>query len=248
MRQILATILLGILLFLSHGVDSHKHHQHKKSKKSSSPSILNSEKLSTRAPRSPPPPSPRSKPKRPPPPRKRPPPPSPRRKSPPPPRRRSPPPPPKSIPSPPQSPPSPVPSPSPSPSPLSDGPTFYTYSIIQEYPHNTSSFTEGLAYDEICNLPTQCQGIFWESTGLYGQSTVRQVDLNTGSAMRLKLLPDIYFGEGITKLNNTLYQLTWRSGKTFTYAANNFNNNKLTKVREKNNKMNFICLIKIISY
>jgi hypothetical protein len=222
MRPILATLLLGILLYLADGVESHKAH-HKKSKiKKKSPTIENKAHLSylPRATRSPPPPSPKSKSPKPPPPKRRPPP--PKRKRPPPPRRRSPPPP--QLPK----------SPPPPPSPLAE-PTFYTYDIIQQLPHNASSFTQGLQYEEVCNQPsiggtTSCNEIFWESDGLYGRSAVKQVDLKTGKTIRMRDLPDTDFGEGLTKLNDVLYQLTWQSGKTYAYSPDNFNDFKITKV------------------
>lgn len=232
MRQILATLLVGLLLFLAHGVESHKAHHKKLKSKKPSPSIKNSKNssLSTRARRSPPPPRPKRKFKRSPPPRRRPSPPSPRRKRPPPPRRRSPPPRASRSPPPPRSPRSPPPA------PLVLEPTFYSYDVIQELPHNTSSFTQGLQYEEICNEPsvggtTKCRDIFWESTGLYGRSAVKEVELSTGKTIRMRNLPDSDFGEGLTKLNDVLYQLTWKSGKTWTYHPDNFNNYKITKVR-----------------
>ncbi|KAH7621010.1 putative Glutaminyl-peptide cyclotransferase [Nannochloris sp. 'desiccata'] len=230
MRQILATLLVGLLLFLAHGVESHKAHHKKLKSKKPSPSIKNSKNssLSTRARRSPPPPRPKRKFKRSPPPRRRPSPPSPRRKRPPPPRRRSPPPRASRSPPPPRSPRSPPPA------PLVLEPTFYSYDVIQELPHNTSSFTQGLQYEEICNEPsvggtTKCRDIFWESTGLYGRSAVKEVELSTGKTIRMRNLPDSDFGEGLTKLNDVLYQLTWKSGKTWTYHPDNFNNYKITK-------------------
>lgn len=227
MRQILSIFLLGILLFLADGVDSHKaHHHHKKHKtKRSSPSpATSSEKhsISSAFKRSPPPVISRKKLKSSPPPKRLAPPPSPRINSPPPPRRRPP---------PPKAPRSPPPSPAPPPSPVDT--SFYNYQIIEQFPHNTSSFTEGLQYEEICDPSgTNCTEVFWESTGLYGRSSVRKVQLTTDRALRMRELPDTDFGEGLTKLGNTLHQLTWLSGKSFTYAADNFDDSQTTKVRK----------------
>jgi glutamine cyclotransferase len=81
--------------------------------------------------------------------------------------------------------------------------------------------------------PAKCSEIFWESTGLYGGSSVKQVELSTGKTIRMKQLPDSDFAEGLTKLNGVLYQLTWKSGKTWTYDPDNFNNYKITKVRKQ---------------
>ncbi len=72
--------------------------------------------------------------------------------------------------------------------------------ILNIYPHNSRSFTQGLA---IANHQ------LYESTGLYGQSTVRQVDLSTGNTVRSQKLSPSAFGEGLAVLNSKIYQLTW---------------------------------------
>lgn len=98
----------------------------------------------------------------------------------------------------------------------------------QTYPHDPNAFTQGLEYDKVCN-GTSCQDIFWESTGtlalsvrchchfscsrqcdqsdllcpgLYGMSTVRQVDMLTGNVVRQQALSARDFGEGITKFGS----------------------------------------------
>lgn len=98
------------------------------------------------------------------------------------------------------------------------------YSIIQTYPHDPNAFTQGLEYDRICNSTdaSSCQDIFWESTGLYGQSTVREVDVVSGRVLRSQALPASDFGEGLVKLGSRLFQLTWLSGKTYFYDVNDF--------------------------
>jgi glutaminyl-peptide cyclotransferase len=93
---------------------------------------------------------------------------------------------------------------------------------MAEFPHDASAFTQGLEYHEYCDQNGPCKQVFFESTGLQGQSTVREVELLTGNVLRSKSLPKSDFGEGITKLGNTLYQLTWQSGKAWSYAANDF--------------------------
>ena len=55
------------------------------------------------------------------------------------------------------------------------------------------------------------QMIIYMSTGLYGQSSLRQVELSTGNSIRKVELPSTYFGEGITAVNDTIIQLTWTS-------------------------------------
>ncbi|DBA89734.1 hypothetical protein WJX79_003529 [Trebouxia sp. C0005] len=103
------------------------------------------------------------------------------------------------------------------------------YSIIQTYPHDPNAFTQGLEYDQICDSasPASCQDVFWESTGLYGQSTVREVDLVSGSVLRQQALPASDFGEGLVKFGSRLFQLTWLSGKTYFYDINNFANSTM---------------------
>lgn len=82
--------------------------------------------------------------------------------------------------------------------------------IIKQYPHNIQSFTQGLEF---------YNGTLYESTGLNGQSSVFQVDLTTGtinSAMQMSL-DATHFGEGITIMNDVIYQLTWQNQKCITY-------------------------------
>lgn len=81
---------------------------------------------------------------------------------------------------------------------------------LNVYPHNPTSFTQGLAFDD--------DGTLWESTGLFGgKSKVMQIDISTGIPLKSTSLPGAYFGEGITVLNDVIYQLTWISTKVFVY-------------------------------
>ncbi len=89
-----------------------------------------------------------------------------------------------------------------------DSPTVYSYSIVAAYPHDTEAFTEGL----IC-----LNGSLYESIGGWGTSSLRQVNLADGSTIREVLLPEQYFGEGLTIVNGSLIQLTWQSGIGFVY-------------------------------
>ena len=90
----------------------------------------------------------------------------------------------------------------------------YGYKIINVYPHDKTAFTEGLVYDG---------KILYESTGLYDNSTLRQVDLTTGRVLKLYRLPDEFFGEGLTLWKDQLIQLTWQSGIGFVYNNKSFN-------------------------
>ena len=87
-------------------------------------------------------------------------------------------------------------------------PEIWIAEIAQAYPHNTTSFTQGLEFNE---------GVLYEGTGQKGMSFVAQVDLNSGKINKQIGLDANYFGEGITVLGNKLYQLTWQEQKCFVY-------------------------------
>jgi len=89
----------------------------------------------------------------------------------------------------------------------------YGYEIVNTYPHDTSAFTEGLVYTG---------GALYESTGLYGSSTLRQVDLRTGAVLRSVALGSQYFGEGATLFQGKIFQLTYQSQTAFVYDAATF--------------------------
>ena len=102
---------------------------------------------------------------------------------------------------------------------------------MAEYPHDAAAFTQGLEYDERCDGGT-CKQVFWESTGLNGRSSVREVELSTGKILRSKNLPQTDFGEGLTQHKGRLYQLTWRSDRAWSYSVDNFDDAKEMKVRK----------------
>jgi glutamine cyclotransferase len=89
----------------------------------------------------------------------------------------------------------------------------YTYQVLNTYPHDQSAFTEGLAFED---------GVLYESTGLYGYSNLRRVELETGKILQIRELPNQYFGEGITIYKNKIIQLTWKSNLGFVYYKSNF--------------------------
>lgn len=89
----------------------------------------------------------------------------------------------------------------------------YTYNIVNVYPHDENAFTEGLVFEN---------GFLYESTGLYGNSTLRRVELDTGKILQLHALNNQFFGEGITIVGNRIIQLTWQSRKGFVYDKDNF--------------------------
>jgi glutaminyl-peptide cyclotransferase len=84
----------------------------------------------------------------------------------------------------------------------------YSYTVIKTYPHDPNAFTQGLFYAD---------GYLYESTGLYGSSTLRKVELETGKVLKEAVLSNQYFGEGCTLKDNTVIQLTWQSHVGFVY-------------------------------
>jgi glutaminyl-peptide cyclotransferase len=94
-----------------------------------------------------------------------------------------------------------------------DKPINYTYTILHTYPHDTSAFTEGLAYSD---------GYLYESTGLNGNSTLRKDDLVTGEVLQQISLEPQYFGEGIALVDDKIVQLTWQSQVGFIYNKTSF--------------------------
>ncbi|BAW80222.1 glutamine cyclotransferase [Candidatus Nitrosoglobus terrae] len=89
----------------------------------------------------------------------------------------------------------------------------YGYQIIHHYPHDPRAFTQGLIFNA---------GFLYESTGQYGQSTVRKVALETGIVLQQYTLPSRYFGEGLTLWQDKLIQLTWQEKVGFVYDQTTF--------------------------
>jgi len=92
-------------------------------------------------------------------------------------------------------------------------PKIYTYKVINSYPHDESSFTQGLEF---------YKNELYEGTGQRGQSLLRKVDLETGKVLKEQALASKYFGEGITIFNKQIYQLTWQSKIGFIYDVDTF--------------------------
>ncbi|MEJ2243444.1 MAG: glutaminyl-peptide cyclotransferase [Candidatus Bathyarchaeota archaeon] len=90
---------------------------------------------------------------------------------------------------------------------------YYTYKILNSYPHDESAFTQGLVIEN---------GILYEGTGLYGQSTLRRVDLETGNITQSHPLSAGLFGEGITVFEDKIIQLTWKNNIGFVYDKTSF--------------------------
>ena len=82
------------------------------------------------------------------------------------------------------------------------------YEIINVYPHDPDAFCQGLVFE---------QGVLYESTGRYGRSSLRRVDLESGKVLKMSALNERLFGEGITIFDDSIIQLTWRSGIGIVY-------------------------------
>ena len=65
-------------------------------------------------------------------------------------------------------------------------------------------------------------GFLFEGTGLRGRSSLRKVDLTTGTILQLRNLPPRFFGEGVTVYHNKVIQLTWRANLGFVYDKDTF--------------------------
>tara|TARA_S200000501_G_scaffold5420_1_gene4721 strand:- start:9706 stop:10728 length:1023 start_codon:yes stop_codon:yes gene_type:complete len=92
-------------------------------------------------------------------------------------------------------------------------PKLYTYTILNEYPHDKKAYTQGLEF---------YRDTLYESTGLRGKSSIRKVNFETGEVYKKTTLDKVYFGEGISFLNDKLYQLTWQGDMGFQYDPNEF--------------------------
>ena len=93
-------------------------------------------------------------------------------------------------------------------------PEIYTYTIINEFNHDISSYTQGLEfYNEY----------LYESTGLNGFSSLKKIDLFNNKVLETRFLDKQYFGEGLTIINDKILQLTWKSKLGFIYDLKSFN-------------------------
>ena len=89
----------------------------------------------------------------------------------------------------------------------------YIYSVVKTYPHDQNAFTEGLFFAD---------GYLYESTGLNGASTLRRVNLDSGQVLQQVSLPNQFFGEGTTLVNDAIIQLTYTSNVGFVYDKSSF--------------------------
>jgi glutamine cyclotransferase len=92
-------------------------------------------------------------------------------------------------------------------------PVRYGYKIVASHPHDTGAYTQGLFWHA---------GALCESTGEYGRSTMRRVELTTGEPALSTKLSEEFFGEGAALIGRNIYQLTWHEGKCFVYDVDTF--------------------------
>lgn len=92
-------------------------------------------------------------------------------------------------------------------------PRKYDYKVVKVYPHDPRAYTQGLLYQD---------GYMYESTGQYGESSIRKIDMNTGKVLSVLNIDSQLFGEGITIYKDKIYQITWRSRKGFVYDLKTF--------------------------
>ena len=102
-------------------------------------------------------------------------------------------------------------------------PKVYDYEIINEFPRSMNSYTQGLEF---------YNDTLYESLGRYGQSKLVKVEFRTGKKLKEINLASEYFAEGITILNNKIFQLTWKEKVGFVYDIDNFN--KINSFEYKN--------------
>lgn len=88
--------------------------------------------------------------------------------------------------------------------------TGYKIQIVNEFPHDVTSYTQGLFF---------YGGEMYESTGLNGKSTFRKVDIKTGKPLYRLDFDKKYFLEGSVEKDGNIYMLTWMNGVAFVYDA-----------------------------
>lgn len=84
----------------------------------------------------------------------------------------------------------------------------YGYRVVHIYPHDKTSYTQGLIVRD---------GVFYESAGQYGQSDIRKVEIATGNVLQKTPVDKKFFAEGLTDWQGTLVQLTWQEQTGFVY-------------------------------
>jgi glutaminyl-peptide cyclotransferase len=94
------------------------------------------------------------------------------------------------------------------------GAKLVSHEVIASYPHDPTAFLQGLVWWD---------GGFYESTGQYGQSSLRRVEFPSGRVIKKHDLSPELFGEGLALAGDRLIQLTWQTGRGFVYERETFN-------------------------
>lgn len=92
-----------------------------------------------------------------------------------------------------------------------DSPQIYDYRVLEQLPAERGNFTQGLQIVD---------DILYVGTGQYGESRLLEYRFPDMDLLREVALDKAFFGEGLTRLGDRLYQLTWRAGRLFVYDAN----------------------------
>ncbi|MFK7768528.1 MAG: glutaminyl-peptide cyclotransferase [Mariniblastus sp.] len=93
----------------------------------------------------------------------------------------------------------------------------YGYEVVATIKHDEKAFTQGLVIQD---------GVIYESTGRYGESTIRKIDLKTGEILKSVQLDDKVFGEGLALHGDELFQVTWKENVAYVYDR------ELNKIKE----------------
>ncbi|MDP4210397.1 MAG: glutaminyl-peptide cyclotransferase [Bacteroidota bacterium] len=92
-------------------------------------------------------------------------------------------------------------------------PAYYSYKVLSTYHHDPAAYTQGLVYD---------RGTFLEGTGLYGQSTLRRVKIESGDVQKSVNLPKEIFGEGVAMVDDKIWQISWKEQTAYLYNKSTF--------------------------
>ena len=93
------------------------------------------------------------------------------------------------------------------------GAPVHGFTLVQSFPHDPTAYTQGLVY---------AGGEFFESTGLYGESSLRRVEIATGKVLQRRSVEARYFAEGLALVGDALVQLTWHHKTAFVYDRETF--------------------------
>jgi glutamine cyclotransferase len=93
-------------------------------------------------------------------------------------------------------------------------PVLLGWETVGSFPHDTGAWTQGLLIDD--------QGRLFESTGIVGQTSIRELDRATGEVLRSAAPPDEVYGEGLAMASDRLIQITWRDGVALAWDPETF--------------------------